>query len=59
MDQKINAEDLRWLRQLLGPVRKNVPESVQRKLLALQLASQTAGGLVITDKGRSTVRKQA
>ena len=59
MDQKITSEDVRWLRQLLGPVQKKAPEAVQRRLLALELANLSQDGLSITDKGRVAIRRAA
>ena len=59
MDQKITSEDIRWLRQLLGPVKKKAPEVVQRRLLALELANLSQDGLSITDKGRVAIRRAA
>jgi hypothetical protein len=59
MDNKITSEDVRWLRQLLGPVRKKPPEAVQRRLIALELVNQNVDGLSITDKGRGAIRRAA
>ena len=59
MDNKITSEDVRWLRQLLGPVRKKPPEAVQRRLISMELVHLKVDGLSITDKGRGAIRRAA
>jgi len=56
---RITAEEARWLRQLLGTIRKPVPEAVQRRLLSLGLAVKKVDGLAITDGGRLALRRVA
>ena len=57
MDAKVTAEEVRWLRQLLGPTQKKVPEIVERKLVSLGFAVQKVGGLSITAQGRTAVSR--
>ena len=58
MDQTVGFDELRWLQELaLKRQKEKVPEIIGARLLTRGLVERTAGGFVLTARGRIALAK--